>query len=177
MEEFAKLLKPYCSHDSNCYLQFAIITTYHTVICPPRQLPGNVYLFLSLFFRYISLFTELSLENVACGKPTAIQTTTLVAYRMWGNKDNVVAGDKSASSSGSGCSACFASNPVQGYWQVDLDANFYLSYVEITGVQGEWSSNPNGSDFKITLSDWPFVKPCKPWWKIGKRVNSPRQFS
>ena len=98
------------------------------------------------------LLSELSLENVAYGKPTAIQTTTHVAYRKWGNKDNLVDGVKSASSSGSGCSACFASNPVQGYWLVDLAANFYLSYVEITGVQGQRSSNPNGSDFNIGLS-------------------------
>ena len=58
-------------------------------------------------------------------------------YKKWGNKDNLVDGLRTATGSGSGCSGCFASNPAEGYWQVDLGQKSFVAYITIVGVTGE----------------------------------------
>ena len=58
-------------------------------------------------------------------------------YNKWGDKDNLVDGLRTATGSGSGCTGCFASNNLEGYWQVDLGQKYFAAYIKITGVTGE----------------------------------------
>ena len=58
-------------------------------------------------------------------------------YRKWGHKCLLVDGLRNATGSGAGCSGCFASNPAEGYWQVDLGQKYYVPYITIIGVSGE----------------------------------------
>ena len=79
--------------------------------------------------------------NVAVGKATSILRTDNPAvangYHKWGGKDNLVDGLRTATGSGSGCTGCFASNNVEGYWQVDLGQKYFVAYITIVGVTGE----------------------------------------
>ena len=81
-----------------------------------------------------------SLINVAVNKETSIARTDSnpqLAYGKWGNKDNLVDGLRTATGSSSECSGCFASNPAEGYWQVDLGQKYFVAYINIVGVTGE----------------------------------------
>ena len=85
--------------------------------------------------------SEQQLVNVAVNKVTSIARTDDGPpgfYAKWGSdKDNLVDGLRTATGSGSGCSGCFASNPVEGYWQVDLGQKYFVAYITIVGVPGE----------------------------------------
>ena len=59
------------------------------------------------------------------------------SYVKWGDKNNLVDGLRTATGSGSGCTGCFVSNPVEGYWQVDLGQKYFVAYITIVGVTGE----------------------------------------
>lgn len=58
-------------------------------------------------------------------------------FGKWGDKDNLVDGDKTATFTHSGCLRCFASNAVPGYWQVNLGRTYFVAHVKIFGVSGE----------------------------------------
>ena len=84
--------------------------------------------------------SQVQLVNVAVNKVTSIARTDShpqISYRKWGVKDYLVDGLRTATGSGSGCSGCFASNPVEGYWQVDLGQKYFVAYITIVGVTGE----------------------------------------
>lgn len=78
-----------------------------------------------------------SLQNVAVNKGTKVQRVGGGAYGKIGDKANLVDGVKTATFDGSGCSGCFGSNPVSGYWQVNLGQEYFVAYVKIFGVSGE----------------------------------------
>ena len=79
----------------------------------------------------------MQLVNVAANKVTSIVRRDIFDYTKWGDKDNLVDGLRTATGSGSGCSGCFASNPVEGYWQVDLGQKYFVAFITIVGVTGE----------------------------------------
>ena len=85
--------------------------------------------------------SQQQLVNVAVNKVTSIARTDVNPqdpYAKWGSdKDNLVDGVRTATGSGSGCSGCFAGNPVEGYWQVDLGQKYFVAYITIVGVAGE----------------------------------------
>ena len=87
----------------------------------------------------ISGTSQQQLVNVAVNKVTSINWTDnrFGEYNKWGDKDNLVDGLRTATSSGSGCTGCFLSNPVEGYWQVDLGQKYFVAYITIVGVTGE----------------------------------------
>ena len=58
-------------------------------------------------------------------------------YRKSGDKDNLVDGNRTATFSDNTCSGCFLSNPITGYWQVNLGQKYFVAYVTIVGVSGE----------------------------------------
>ena len=75
---------------------------------------------------------------MAGNKVTSIYSVVPTSdYNKWGDKDNLVDGLRTATGSGSGCSGCFASNPSEGYWQVDLGQKYFVAYITIVGVTGE----------------------------------------
>ena len=59
------------------------------------------------------------------------------SYEKWGNKDELVDGLRTATGSRSGCSGCFASTPVEGYWLVNLGQKYFVAYITIVGVTGK----------------------------------------
>ena len=76
---------------------------------------------------------------MAVNKGTSIKSTAVppVAYSKWGDKAKMVDGLRTATGSGNGCTGCFASNPSEGYWQVDLGQKYFVAYITIVGVTGE----------------------------------------
>ena len=88
----------------------------------------------------ISGLSQQQLVNVAVNKVASTARTDGwgLGYNKWGSdKDNLVDGLRTATGSGTGCSGCFASNPVEGYWQVDLGQKYFVAYITIVGVTGE----------------------------------------
>ena len=94
---------------------------------------------LRLTHRFISVTSQQQLVNVAVNKVTSIARTDhpWSEYHKWGHKNLLVDGLRNATGSGAGCSGCFASNAAEGYWQVDLDQEYYVPYINIVGVLGE----------------------------------------
>ena len=82
--------------------------------------------------------SQQQLVNVAVNKVASIvRTDGGYSYEKWGDEDNLVDGTRTATGSGSGCTGCFASNPAEGYWQVDLGQKYFVAYITIVGVTGE----------------------------------------
>lgn len=90
---------------------------------------------------YIILgISQVQLVNVAVNKVTSIARTDggpQLSYQKWGDTNNLVDGLRTATGSNSGCSGCFASNPAEGYWQVDLGQKYFVAYIKTYGVTGE----------------------------------------
>ena len=95
---------------------------------------------LPLVFLISGISQQQSLINVADNQVTSIARTdsqSHLNYSKWGNKDNLVDGLSTATGNGGGCTGCFASNGVEGYWQVDLGQKYFVAYINIVGVTGE----------------------------------------
>ena len=78
---------------------------------------------------------------MAVNKVTSIQRTDSIpqsGYSRWGSdKDNLVDGLRTATGNNSGCTGCFVSNPVEGYWQVYIGQKYFVAYITIVGVIGK----------------------------------------
>lgn len=91
--------------------------------------------------------SENILQNVALGKSTSLLKASSAPhnanFHRWGDKSKLVDGSLSASlifdggGALNGCSGCFASNAIEGYWEVNLGDKHFVPYVRIVRVAGE----------------------------------------